>query len=88
MTEMLVLLSQLIGVQVTSSRSRAFQLQILLLVTESAGRPAPADPVVDIELETFYRSIPASRNDTDAFEYTWVIEDYVHNIPSTVVPPR
>ena len=43
---------------------------------------------LDIELEMFYHSIPASCDDTDAFEYTWLIEDYVHNILSfTVVPP-
>jgi len=38
-------------------------------------------------LETFYRSIPVSGDDTDALEYTWVIEDYVHTIPSSITPP-
>ncbi|KAF8418796.1 hypothetical protein EV426DRAFT_708996 [Tirmania nivea] len=46
--------------------------------------PAPTDPALNVELETFYRSIPASGD--DAFEYTWVIEDYVH-ITSSTVPP-
>ncbi|RPB29326.1 hypothetical protein L211DRAFT_872096 [Terfezia boudieri ATCC MYA-4762] len=46
--------------------------------------PARTDPALDIELETFYRSIPARGDDCDAFEYTWVIEDYVHSI----TPPQ
>jgi len=37
-------------------------------------------------LDLFYRSIPASGDDTGAFEYTWVIEDHVHTIPSTAPP--
>ncbi|KAF8421173.1 hypothetical protein EV426DRAFT_718824 [Tirmania nivea] len=50
--------------------------------------PAPTDPALDIELETFYHSIPASGDDSDAFEYTWVIEDYVHTITPSAAPPR
>jgi len=46
-----------------------------------------ADSVSSAELETCYCSIPVSGDDTNALEYTWVIEDYVHTIPSSITPP-
>jgi len=30
------------------------------------------------ELDKFYRFIPINGDDTDALEYTWALEDYVH----------
>jgi len=75
------------AVKITSYRSRVFQLLVLLGDGSVDPESESGDSVSGAELETFYRSIPVSGDDTDALEYTWVIEDYVHTIPSSITPP-
>ena len=79
----LLLLLQSMEAKITSFGSKASDFVIGNGEFPQAS-PTPTDPALDIELETFYRSIPASG---DAFEYTWFIEDYVHGITSPTAPP-
>jgi len=84
-----------VGITLPIDGSQDHQLQIKgILATSFIIGDGSVDPesesrdsVSGAELETFYRSIPVSGDDTNTLEYTWVIEDYVHTIPSSITPP-